>query len=114
MDLNEEGKNSGYPDNYSNNVDVDIDEQMLENLARMESRITVLEDKLEEIMASTDKTKNKQLLQSSVIIDGNEYVCMKYLKKEVCILQKKIRNIGFDICIDDNSICPWAFKINDV
>lgn len=113
MDLNNNENDPIFQENYSNEADIDVDDQMLENLARMESRITVLEDKLEEIIASSDNSKTDHMLESYVIMDGEEYLCMKYMKKEPCILQKKVRRIGFDICIDDTSICPWAFKVND-
>ena len=85
--------------------------QIIDDLARMESRITVIEDALKDLQNKED-TESSNVFNKDCIIYGNrKYVCLKYIKKEPCIITNKIRNIGFDICINEDSICPWALTI---
>lgn len=83
--------------------------QLIDDLARMESRITVLEDKINEININ-DESKEK-MNKDSIIYNGDKYICVKFVKNEPCIVKGFVRNIGFDICINDDSCCNWAFKI---
>ena len=84
--------------------------QIIDDLARMESRITVIEDTLKDLQ--DEDTKSSKVFNKDCIIYGNKkYVCLKYIKKEPCIIINKVRNIGFDICMNEDSICPWALTI---
>ncbi len=85
--------------------------QIIDDLARMESRITVIEDKLSEIKDNS-REKSKAMLEDSIFIGNDQYVCMKYIRKEPCIVNNLVRKIGFDLCFDEDSICPWAFKLH--
>jgi hypothetical protein len=102
-------------ENDSNNNDMMSNNdfmQIIDDLALMESRITVLEDNVNQIKAKNQE-KNNTLLEDCIIIGSEQYICMKYIRKEPCIVKNYVRKIGFDVCIDDEKICPWAFKIED-
>jgi hypothetical protein len=84
-------------------------EELWNGLAAMESRITVLESQLEEALSAVNRKRDESMMKDAIVAGDDAFVCLKFARGEECVMENRLRRIGFDKCFDRS--CQWVFKI---